>query len=405
MDEAKSRICRARQFYSKTTVPNLFQCNICQETKNGTYPSNLVSHFKSKHSEIYANEISIRKEEHIQIQRLKTLHSCVEIVTIGSQSFRFLTSSGFRNALEHQLREYQLAGCALDLSDHHIYEIKSKIHECRSKIEQQIKLETKNQVVSVMVDSATRNGRSIFGVNIQYKYNEQLRLVTLAMCELKKNHTAQYLGDIVVNVLSKYGIKLEQVLTFTTDNGSNMLAMIKNVGKRIFGPSNVDIDEEDEVETAEDDYNFVQAYEQNPDAEALDCLLDGSLEYDKLLEAIFRRSEKNINNRTLFLSSIRCAAHTLQLIVWDALNDLKTDDRAVIELCREVAKFLRLQTCQNRMANASLKCSLPPLDCKTRWSSTYFMVCEFDFFSKFPHERKPFMKYTMYFLIFRYTVF
>lgn len=128
MEEAKlnSQVRRVRQFYNETDVPNQFQCKTCKQIKNGTYPSNLVSHYKSKHHDIYVRDIANCNEEHIQIQRLKMLHSCVELVTINSKPFELLSSSGFRNAVEGKLLEFKLAGCALNLSDHHIHEVKEK---------------------------------------------------------------------------------------------------------------------------------------------------------------------------------------------------------------------------------------------------------------------------------------
>lgn len=217
-----------------------------------------------------------------------------------------------------------------------------------------------------MVDAATRNGRSMFGINIQYRY---LRLATLAMYELKKAHTAEYLGDVVLNVLNRYGIKLEQILTFTTDNGSNMLAMVKNLEKRIFGAGNAH-----EIDSVEGDCDIQEEENQDADTEALNILLNTDSEFDQLFDSIYSHLKKNINNRTMFLSTIRCAAHTLQLIVWDALEDMDENDREIINLCREAAKFLRLQGSRNKIREASLTCTLPPLDCKTRWSSTYLMV-------------------------------
>lgn len=358
---------RVRKLFDPTDEPNFFKCKTCKEVKNGTTTSNLVKHYRTRHYNIFKQHLDNSDEEHIQIQRLKMLHSCVELVTINSQPFNLLSSSGFRSALESKLREFQLAGCALNLSDQHVHEVKEKIRECQKKIEDQIKLETKNEVISLMVDAATRNGRSIFGINVQYRYNGTLRLVTLAMYELKYSHTAAYLGDVVLNVLSRYGIKLEQVLTFTTDNGSNMLAMVKNLERRVFRSSN-----ENELDV-EDDNDDIEIYE-NLDAATLDDLLDSRPEYDQLFANIFKHLKKDMSNRTLFLSSIRCAAHTLQLIVWEALESLEPDDRNLIERCREAAKFLRLPNNKSKMREASLTCKFIPLDCKTRWSSTYLMV-------------------------------
>lgn len=81
-----------------------------------------------------------------------------------------------------------------------------------------------------MVDAAKRNGRAIFGISIQYKYEA---VVTIGMCELKDSYTADYLADVLVAVLAKYGITLAQVLSITTDNGANMIAMVKEIGDQV----------------------------------------------------------------------------------------------------------------------------------------------------------------------------
>lgn len=365
--ETKSQISRARRFYNATDLPNMFQC---KEQKNGTYPGNLVSHYKSKHFKLYKEHIARSTEEPIELQRLKILHSCVELVTINSQPFSLLSTSGFRSAIESKLHEFELAGCALNLSDHHVYEIKEKVHECRTKIEERIKFETKNEIIALMVDGASRNGRSFLGVTIQYRYDGKLRLATLAMHELKKAHTAEYLGEVLMSVLSRYEIKLEQILTFTTDNGSNMLAMVKKLEKQIFGTGSAT-----EIDDGDNDIEEpLEADEENKDAVALDNLLNDGLQFDQLFDDVFGGLKIGTNNQTMFLTSIRCAAHTMQLMVWNALNGLEDDERDVIELCREASKFLRLQSSRTKMTDACLKYTLPPLDCKTRWSSTYLMV-------------------------------
>lgn len=47
---------------------------------------------------------------------------------------------------------------------------------------------------------------------------------------------------------------------------------------------------------------------------------------------------------TFSLSGIRCAAHTLQLVVKYALAALPEETKNVIKLCRRIAKILRLES-------------------------------------------------------------
>lgn len=393
----KAKLFMTEEFVDGKSV-NRFKCNVCPALKilSGNSPSNLVAHFKNFHKELYYGHIADKIEDNIHVQRAKTIHSCVELVAINSLPFSVLSSSSFRRLLEDKLCAYQLAGCELNLSDHHVYEIKEKVREVGHEIREQIKSEVKGKIVSVMVDSATRNHRSIFGINIQYRHNGTLKVVTLAMHQLKESHTAKYLADVLSKVLSEYGIDLTQVLTITTDSGSNMLAMVKDIEKRLFDSENSDDDlnatsdvqttneplppepndmptDDDESKIEEDIEHLLGEMDLNVD-EALDIAFDESAIYGQLLDSLVSDVRQRTGNHNLFVTSIKCAAHTLQLAVNDAIGLLGKNDMNAITLCRHVAKFLRLQSSKNEMQKAGLKCILPALDVVTRWSSTYRMV-------------------------------
>lgn len=132
-------------------------------------------------------------EEHILVQREVFIHCASDIVTINSETFALLSKSCFRNGHRIQLERFISAGCPVNLSDEHVDEIKDKVRTTARKIKEQIKLETRHKIVSVMVDSATRNGRSIFGIVLQYKHNGVVKVVAIGMRDLKKSHTADYL--------------------------------------------------------------------------------------------------------------------------------------------------------------------------------------------------------------------
>lgn len=399
-----SQIGRARQFLTEVhengAATKQYKCNICATALNGSCGSNLVAHFKSRHKDVYNTKINISPEDTIAVQRLKLLYSCVELVAINSQPFSLLTCSGFKNVIQHKLQALQLAGHGLNLNDPHVYEIKQKVMEVAKNIKQQVKLELKGRLLSVMVDGASRNGRSIFGINVQYKIAGELKVVTLAMRELKNAHTADYLANVFQEVLAEYGIDLSQILTITTDNGSNMLAMVRNLENRMFEDCENDVEMAD-VEMADSDcqaadsnedanddrdmQNFsdeltekeieqILESEQFTDEDALNIVFDDSSVYLDLLDKLVAYLRKRSGNHHLFITSIKCAAHTLQLAVNDALKLLGAADKNSISLCRLVAKFLRLQSTRNEMHRANLKSILPKLDVETRWSSTYMMV-------------------------------
>lgn len=394
MKGKSSKIGRARQFLTVITEngepTNQFTCNVCGTKLSGVCQSNLINHFRSRHKDEY-KIINKTPEEHIAVQRLKLVLSCVELVAINSQPFSLLSCSGFRSAVQQKLNAFKLAGCNLDLNDHHVHEIKEKVIEVAMNIKQQVKAEMKGKIFSLMVDGATRNGRSIFGINAQYKIDGRLKLVTLSMKELNRAHTAEYLSSILLQVLDEFEIDLSQVINITTDNGSNMLGMVKDLENKLFGVTNHQEDENNpnediaaqsrsdgETQTndemTEKEIQDVLNEDELTDDDALKILFDDSTMYEELLEKLVSDMRKRSGNHHLFMSSIKCAAHTLQLAVNDALKLLGKNDLNIISLCRVVAKFIRLQSTKNEMHKVGLSSILPKLDVETRWSSTYLMV-------------------------------
>lgn len=367
-----------------------YRCKICEKELNGKKKSNLVSHFKTfdnDHKKIYNEEIMNMDEQHVLVQREAFIHSAVELVTINSEPFALLSKSGFRNGHRIQLERFKSAGCPVNLSDEHVYEIKDKVRTTARKIKEQIKLETRHKIVSVMVDSATRNGRSIFGISLQYKHNGVVKIVAIGMRELKKSHTADYLAEVLLEILTEYGITLEQVISITTDNGSNMLAMVKEVEDILFNLRDTTSSQASEREehllqsvtqAAQSDENINRDIDRLLKTTSDDDLLDELFEdvnfYEELFEKLISNLRNQTGNHSLFVNSIKCAAHSIQLAVKDALKLLSNEDQNVIDLCRLVSKFLRLQSTKNGMREEGLTSILPGLDVKTRWSSTYLMV-------------------------------
>lgn len=51
----------------------------------------------------------------------------------------------------------------------------------------------------------------------------------LSVVELHYRNTGEYLKENVAIGLCRFGIELKQILTITTDNGSNMLRMVNEI--------------------------------------------------------------------------------------------------------------------------------------------------------------------------------
>lgn len=82
----------------------------------------------------------------------------------------------------------------------------------------------------------------------------------------------------------------------------------------------------------------------------------------------------DIPSSAIFVHHVNCVAHTIQLVVLDALKKLSLSNQNVIIICREFAKFVRRSSSIMYVEKSGIKRKLPKLDCPTRWSSTYVMV-------------------------------
>ena len=71
----------------------------------------------------------------------------------------------------------------------------------------------------------------MLGLNVPFIQDGRLILRNLGMREIYVSHTGQNLKDIVMEILASYGIARDQILSVTTDIGSNMLTAIASMKK------------------------------------------------------------------------------------------------------------------------------------------------------------------------------
>lgn len=100
----------------------------------------------------------------------------------------------------------------------------------------------------------------------------------------------------------------------------------------------------------------------------LDDFLDDSEYYVALLAELVN-DFPGMSNK---IYKIKCAAHTVQLIVRDAMKQSNAEN--IIKVCRMAVKFLRKSQIRHELRAAGIPCITPKYDCVTRWSSTYLMV-------------------------------
>lgn len=245
-----------------------YKCTLCNTTISGTTVNSFIftSHIKAKHPEHYNlyvdNKVLNKKDETKKmLAEEKFLQMCVEIVTINGRPFEALLDSGMKKMAEPHILELKKLGSALDLRDKNLSRIKQYIAIISSKIKRSIASEIKGLPVAIMVDIGTKNYRSVLGISIQYFVHGKIKVDYIGMSLLRTRHTAINIRDCLVECLKANGIKHEQITSITSDNASNMLAMIRRIGEYSeHSDADVDFDDstsapiiiDEDLDTAED---------------------------------------------------------------------------------------------------------------------------------------------------------
>lgn len=263
--------------------------------------------------------------------------------------------------------------------------------------------------MSLLVDIVTKRGRSILGVSIQFMVAGKVQTRSIGMIELRQSHTGVYLAELIIKRLNELGIDLKQIITITTDNGANVLKMVRDmeaylkekVAELGTPPTPVKknrnsevnhslLDDDDEIER---EIEAVLASDESfTDDDILEFVFDeaGREEYsedegestendiranDNLLAAIHSNME-NVHGLNVMweVNGINCAAHLLQLAIGDAIDSTTVKNHNVIKLCRRIAAFMRNRTTKYALDEAGIGYKKPRLEVYTRWGSLYLMV-------------------------------
>lgn len=361
----------------------MYCCDIekCNKRINGKKWSNLTAHVKRIHKYFYEHNIAepINKEDPIQLVRLKFIQDCAEIVAVSGRPFRCLSDPGFLGIADEKIKKLKAAGFANGLSAPNYSSVKSHIRDLADRLLDQIKSEVRNTFVSVMVDGATKYRRSILGVSIQYILNGCMVLRCVGMINLTSAHTSLHLVDKIMERLNLLGIDNSRIISITTDNAPNMLAMADVMNSAQFGNEVIEDDEGDEGSANAVDsymYRFFISESEDEAEEDDECerlkLLDDILNDEEVIRKKLAELKERFNLKTMNVRGVRCGVHILQLGVKAALKDSKAIE--TINLARTVCKFLRRPKTQYKLRAHNISCRTPRIDVPTRWNSSSDMV-------------------------------
>ncbi|XP_015122339.1 zinc finger BED domain-containing protein 4-like [Diachasma alloeum] len=158
-----------------------------------------------------------------------------------------------------------------------------------------------------------------------------------------------------MGVLEKYKVDVSNIYSFTSDNGANMVKL----GKLLLEDQT-----EEEIES-EDDEDCIEDHEEDNSEDLL--VDDQPLGLD---ESGFCTLDCG---NSAILSNTRCAVHSLQLAVDDALKTEKVS-KHIISKARATVKALRTPNMKKVLLRSKPNARKPVLDIVTRWHSTADML-------------------------------
>lgn len=297
---------------------------------------------------------------------------------MDGRPFAWLLGTGFMHSQEDDLSELANAGFGIRLDDK-FTELKSYIEKAASKIRYDVKTELKDRFVSLMLDIATKNHKSVLGIAVRFVKDDEIFIRRLGHIVLNRSHRARYIVDTMLNCLNDFDVQVDRVLTITTDNAANMIAMIRHFDNYVqTNYENTIFDDDDDNASDTDLPNFVddelsdnqidEICRTIADRDTLNSILDDSENFNELLVEIVGE----LSQITRCVTTVRCGAHTLQLMVRDALKN--SGFNKIVSVCQYVAKKLRLDSFKEDAKEANITYKHPRLSCTTRWDSELYMV-------------------------------
>lgn len=314
-----------REFFVFEAMKNESTCKTCKCKIVGSHVTNLKRHMLAYHIELYNQEREDFDNHLVENEGGKKFcvcysekeitNACLRIVTENSQPLSFFDSEAFKILTDQIFKGLNMS----PIRSHNIITIISDEYE---RIKDMISRKIKGKVFSLKMDSATRNERSVLGINIQLIVDGKIEIYTLSISEMRTSQTAQNLKEHLQEVLNEFGISKTQIFSVTTDNGRNMLKSVDLLGV-YSDDDNADDNSDDGDEDEDNGDNNITQYSANSVAE----------NQDSFWENLFEEHHQ--------IHSVRCAAHTLQLAIHDFLRN---DERmTIIHSVRQIVKTLRTQ--------------------------------------------------------------
>lgn len=331
-----------------------------------TAKSSAIRHLKNNHSEKY-NEIKENKiqktgpqpdkelELRVKVNVPDILDACTELIIFNSTPLNVLNGEAFQKIIAPYVKALAVKGINLTVNAE---TVKKNITKKSEAIIEKIKIEAKDKYFALMIDIASRYNRSVLGVNISYILDGSIIVRTIGMHTIRMSQTAENLSVIIKENLDEFGLDVNKIIAFTTDNGKNMI-------------KTAELFDEMQKEIHNESLATYEALLENFDSdEELDEEIFDEGYYNDLLEAI-RNEFEIVSTCAQLVHGVRCGLHCLHLIIIHSINKAPNVKIFLVKV-RSLVKKLRTPKYRNMMANNA--CNIPILDVVTRWNTIYDMV-------------------------------
>lgn len=269
----------------------------------------------------------------------------VELASIQGVSLNLFDSSGFK-------KTGGILAKALGVLSH-TDAIVSLVQKVARHVREIVSDEMLKTLFCLKFDGAVRRHRKILGITAQYIINGKIVSRILSIEDMTERQTGENLKERINDVLSRFKVNIKHVYASTTDNGRNMVKCTEILRKQ------------QELEIQDDLLELKMEEPEEMDEELERKLVEEDNEVDELIATV----DEIIDNDDGCIESIKCGAHTFNLIVKDALGTVNSD------WLLEIIKFVKLaRRVEYRALFDLAKISLPKPDVETRWSSTWDMV-------------------------------
>lgn len=345
-----------RDFFEFDEQTNKSTCNIggCPEsvvTVTGDHAGNLHRLLKRYHKkEASVVETAIKKAKTVHPEGVPVYFTKEQVIgalttttTTDGRPYSFIDDTGLRMLVDPILDAFEAAGQPFTVNKDII---KSAGDERCEEIKKETTALLKDRKISLQIDLATCENKNVPGIDAQFIENGAFIIRTLAMVNLNERSTGVNIAKNILKVLQSYGIKLQNVISITSDNGTNVTLAIK----------------------------ILRAYQNH----SLDAFFEGDVDFifegDDLAnfqEMILQNAQRIEYDCQDMLTHIPCSAHTVNLAIGNAVKEC-VEAKQTIDACRDYCKKLRTPNVIRIFQEARKNLAL--LDVPTRWSSLYEML-------------------------------